>query len=93
MFQDTQTLEVIVEPGYTGLQIDPRTGEVLLRIKDAQNVFKVVSEGYFIISLDGEPFSERLFQQKCLGGENYVMKFEFPKVNLIKENLISARHR
>jgi len=68
------------QPGQMGIQAKWNEGEVVSVIQDGQAMRLGVQEGWKIVQIDGEPYTESLLDQKTEGQSEYSLAFEMSKV-------------
>jgi len=66
------------QPGQMGIQAKWNEGEVVSVIQDGQAMRLGVQEGWKIVQIDGEPYTESLLDQKTEGQSEYNLAFEIP---------------
>jgi len=66
------------QPGQMGIQANWNTGEVASVIEDGQAMRLGVQEGWKIVQIDGEPYTESLLDKKTAGQCEYILAFKIP---------------
>jgi len=66
------------QPGQMGIQANWNIGEVASVIEDGQAMRLGVQEGWKIVQIDGEPYTESLLDKKTAGQCEYILAFKIP---------------
>merc|ERR1712083_391101 len=92
--QDERIGPMTLQPGKWGAKVNTETGEVTA-VEDGQSRTLGVEKDWFIIEIDGKPYSKDLFTQKKEGTQAYQVFFsakdQWRRINAIINAEISAK--
>jgi len=74
----SEIVSFMFQPGQMGIQAKWNEGEVVSVIHNGQAMRLGVQEGWKIVQIDGEPYTESLLDQKMEGQSEYSLAFEIP---------------
>jgi len=86
--KEKPTSEIVIfmfQPGQMGIQAKWHKGEVVSVIEDGQAMRLGIQEGWKIVQIDGEPYTESLLDQKTAGDCEYSLAFEIPMSNVVNK--------
>jgi len=73
-----EIVSFLFQPGQMGIQAKWNNGEVVSIIQGGQAMRLGIQEGWKIVQIDGEPYTESLLDQKTEGQSEYSLAFEIP---------------
>jgi len=79
------------QPGQMGIQAKWNEGEVVSLIEDGQAMRLGVQEGWQIVQIDGEPYTEALLDMKTEGHNEYSLAFEIPLSRMVSNKPFRAQ--
>jgi len=79
------------QPGKMGIQAKWNEGEVVSVIEDGQAMRLGVQEGWKIVQIDGEPYTESLLDTKTGGQCEYSLAFQIPVAKVVSKQPLRAQ--